>query len=205
MFQDMDKIFIGSGLMFTFMLLVLSKFGWLEIRLLLACMGLFSVGMAFTSAIGLCSVLGISYGPVHTSLPFLLMGLGIDDMFVMMTCWRNLQRMEETQKMSIPDRMGLMLQAAGSSITVTSFTDIVAFSVGSITVRSETGILYYCLPLIEFIFNLTNRFYLRFSHSVYIRVSVFYSFTFMRSHFSRPFLLSTKNVFLRIVMPSCRV
>lgn len=116
------------------MMLVLSKFGWLEIRLMLACMGLFSVGMAFASAIGLCSALGISYGPVHTSMPFLLMGLGIDDMFVMMTCWRNIQSIKQTDQKSVPERMGLMLKAAGSSIMVTSFTDIVAFSVGSITV-----------------------------------------------------------------------
>lgn len=32
MFQDMDKLFIGGVLMFVYMEIVLSKFGWTEIR-----------------------------------------------------------------------------------------------------------------------------------------------------------------------------
>lgn len=99
-------------------------------------MGLTCVGMSFLSAMGLCSILGISYGPVHTSLPFLLMGLGIDDIFVMMACWQKVQSEHKTPRdpRSMPDRMGLMLQMAGSSITITSFTDVVAFVIGSITI-----------------------------------------------------------------------
>lgn len=99
-------------------------------------MGLMCIGMSFASAIGLCSFLGISYGPVHTSLPFLLMGLGIDDMFVMMASWQKVQREHPSPRdpATLPDRMGLMLQMAGSSITITSFTDVVAFVIGSITV-----------------------------------------------------------------------
>lgn len=92
--------------------------------------------MAFVSAIGLCSYLGISYGPVHTSLPFLLMGLGIDDMFVIMASWQKVQREHSLpgDPATLPERMGMMLQMAGSSITITSFTDVVAFVIGSITV-----------------------------------------------------------------------
>lgn len=97
---------------------------------MLGSMGLFSVGMAFVCACGICSLLGVKYGPVHTSLPFLLMGLGVDDMFVMMACWRRIQFKE----VDIPERIGLMLSHAGASITVTSVTDIAAFLIGSITV-----------------------------------------------------------------------
>lgn len=99
-------------------------------------MGLTCVGMSFLSAMGFCSMLGISYGPVHTSLPFLLMGLGIDDIFVMMACWQKIQSEHPTPRdpRSMPDRIGIMLQMAGSSITITSFTDVVAFVIGSITI-----------------------------------------------------------------------
>lgn len=102
-------------------------------------MGLMSVGMAFSSAIGLCSYFGISYGPVHTSLPFLLMGLGIDDIFVIMASWNKVQREHPSPRdpTTMPDRIGRMLQMAGSSITITSFTDVVAFIIGSITVRNH--------------------------------------------------------------------
>lgn len=101
-----------------------------RLQLMLGSMGLFSVGMAFVCACGLCSIMGVKYGPVHTSLPFLLMGLGVDDMFVMMACWRKIQFKE----VDIPERIGLMLSHAGASITVTSVTDIAAFLIGSITV-----------------------------------------------------------------------
>lgn len=95
-----------------------------------------SVGMAFISAIGLCSFLGIPYGPVQTSLPFLLMGLGVDDMFVMMASWQKVQREHPSPRdpSTLPERIAMMLQMAGSSITITSFTDVVAFVIGSITV-----------------------------------------------------------------------
>lgn len=144
MFQDMNKIVMGSALMFMFMILVLSKFGWVELRVLLCSMGLMSVGMSFASAIGLCSFLGISYGPVHTSLPFLLMGLGIDDMFVIMASWNKVQREHPAPKdpSTLPERVGMMLQMAGSSITITSFTDVVAFVIGSITVSIQTTFYY---------------------------------------------------------------
>lgn len=95
---------------------------------------MFSVGMAFVSAIGLCSAFGVSYGPVHTSLPFLMMGLGVDDIFVMISCWRQIQITHHEK--SIPEKMAHMLQHAGASITVTSFTDVVAFAIGASTVRS---------------------------------------------------------------------
>lgn len=90
--------------------------------------------MAFVCAVGICSVMGVSYGPVHTSLPFLMLGLGVDDIFVMMACWRQTQ--VKYYRNSIPEKMALMLQHAGASITVTSFTDVVAFAIGASTVCS---------------------------------------------------------------------
>lgn len=98
-------------------------------------MGLLSVGMAFIAGAGICSLLGISYGPVHTSLPFLLMGLGVDDMFVMMAGWRKVQALHSD--LTLPEKMAMMLRHAGTSITVTSLTDICAFIVGGTTVSGH--------------------------------------------------------------------
>lgn len=100
--------------------------------------------MAFISAVGLCSALGISYGPVHTCLPFLLMGLGVDDIFVIMACWK--QVAGSTNKDDpIAERIGLMLKHAGASITVTSVTDVVAFLIAATTVLpSLRSFCIYC-------------------------------------------------------------
>jgi predicted RND superfamily exporter protein len=88
--------------------------------------------MAFAVACGFCSMLGISYGPVHTALPFLLLGIGVDDMFVIVACWRNLNL--GNKEVSLPEKMGRTLQHAGVAITVTTATDVAAFLVGSLTV-----------------------------------------------------------------------
>ena len=37
-----------------------------------------------------CSALGFLYTPPHKVLPFLFLGFGIDDMFVIVQCWNNL-------------------------------------------------------------------------------------------------------------------
>lgn len=132
MFQDIDKLIVGIIMMFIYIQLIVSKFNMVEFRLLIGSTGLLCILMAFVVACGFCSLLGISYGPVHTALPFLLLGIGVDDMFVIVTCWKNLNL--GNNQMSLPEKMGRTLQQAGASITVTTVTDITAFLVGSLTI-----------------------------------------------------------------------
>lgn len=103
--------------------------------------------MAFVVSVGLCSLFGVFYGPVHTSFPFLLMGLGVDDMFVMMSCWKQYNSVnKQGQKLApLHERMGAMLRHAGVSITVTSLTDFVVFIIGSTTVSILEYILVYTI------------------------------------------------------------
>ncbi|XP_039299028.1 NPC intracellular cholesterol transporter 1 homolog 1b [Nilaparvata lugens] len=132
MFQDFDKIILGVFLMFFYVLYVLSTFNWAELKILPTSGGLACVGLAFFSACGLCSALDISYGPVHTSLPFLLMGIGVDDMFVLMACKNNLSKDE--LKNELPVQIGLTLRHAGISIAITSLTDMIATAIGGTTI-----------------------------------------------------------------------
>ncbi|XP_053603222.1 NPC intracellular cholesterol transporter 1 homolog 1b-like [Plodia interpunctella] len=156
--NEIDKLFLGIILMFFYIQFALSRFNWLEIRLTLGSVGLLSVGMAYISAVSWCSLMGISFGPVHSSLPFLLMGLGVDDMFVISACWRNLTEAE--QKKSLPDKVGLMLEHAGVSIVITSFTDIVALLIGAITILpSLKSFCLYAAVGVFFIFCFTVTFY----------------------------------------------
>lgn len=82
---------------------------------------------------GLCFYLGVFYGPVHPIIPFLMLGIGVDDMFVIIQALDNLSA--EEKLMPIPERMARALKYAGVSITVTSVTDIAAFAIGATTVR----------------------------------------------------------------------
>lgn len=99
--------------------------------------GLMCVGGAFIIAVGICSMIGVPYGPVHTSLPFMLMGLGVDDIFVMMASWDQVHSEEANHLRPLTERIALMLSHAGSSIFITSLTDVVAFVIGASTVGEK--------------------------------------------------------------------
>lgn len=158
MMQEIDKLGLGIFLMFMYIQIILSKCNWLEIRFTLGSVGLLSVGLAYVSACSWCSLFGISFGPVHSSLPFLLMGLGIDDMFVMKACWEQLT--EEERCKSLPIKIGLMLKHAGVSIVITSFTDIVALLVGAVTILpSLKSFCIYAAVGVFFIFCYSVTFY----------------------------------------------
>lgn len=134
MFRDIDKLIIGVAIMFFYVLAILSNHNWVEWRFCLTSVGLFCVGTAFILAVGICSLIGIPYGPIHTSLPFLLLGLGVDDIFVFHAYWKQIHTDELILSKSLTERIALTLGRAGSAITVTSFTDIMAFIVGATTI-----------------------------------------------------------------------
>ena len=64
-----------------------------------------------------------------------LLGIGVDDMFVIVQCYDQLRPSE--LKLPMSERIGLTMQHAGMSILVTSITDICAFAVGSTTVSDS--------------------------------------------------------------------
>ena len=64
----------------------------------------------------------------HNILPFMLLGLGVDDMFVIVNC------IDQTPTDLKPsERFKIGFKHAGPSITVTSITDAIAFFLGSLS------------------------------------------------------------------------
>lgn len=94
---------------------------------------LFTVGLSIGAGFGISSAIGLFFGPVHSLLPFILLGIGVDDAFVIVNAFnreRKVPRSTESNS-DIAIRAGRSLARAGASITVTSFTDLVAFSISS--------------------------------------------------------------------------
>ena len=91
------------------------------------CVGvvLLSVGASFGIVIGA----GQEFSLVVNSVIFVLLGLGVDEAFVIMSA---LSR--QPPSLDPAQRMSRALAEAGGSITLTSLTDFVAFSIGSTTV-----------------------------------------------------------------------
>mmetsp|Transcript_11956 Transcript_11956/g.16966 ORF Transcript_11956/g.16966 Transcript_11956/m.16966 type:complete len:911 (-) Transcript_11956:60-2792(-) len=102
-------------------------------RWTLALGALVTVGLSTGASFGLSSAFGLFFGPVHSLLPFILLGIGVDDAFVIVNAFnreRNDSRKSEDNE-GIAARSGRALARAGASITVTSATDLVAFGISS--------------------------------------------------------------------------
>eukprot|EP00241_Pyramimonas_parkeae_P004525 CAMPEP_0114239316 /NCGR_PEP_ID=MMETSP0058-20121206/8394_1 /TAXON_ID=36894 /ORGANISM="Pyramimonas parkeae, CCMP726" /LENGTH=882 /DNA_ID=CAMNT_0001351487 /DNA_START=50 /DNA_END=2698 /DNA_ORIENTATION=- len=90
--------------------------------------GILAVGMAVICCYGLCAGLGVIFSPLMNILPFLLLGIGVDDMFVIVNC------LDATPDHApVHQRVASALSHAGPSITLTSLTDFFAFMIGSNT------------------------------------------------------------------------
>jgi hypothetical protein len=119
----------------------------------LALCGIASVGMAIVTSFGLSALLGEAYTPLHTVLPFILIGIGVDDMFVIVSSFSLADK-----KLPLPERIATSLAHSGASIVVTSMTDFVAFAIGSSTVLPALSsfCVYAALGILfDFIFQIT--------------------------------------------------
>ena len=131
-FLDLQNVAFCFLIMYIYTSVMLNgSFKWTDFRPFLTAIGLFSVLLGVIMANGIASAIGYSYMPHFSMIPFLMVGLGIDDMFVIMQVFRNLENVKESD---IENKIGLTLRHAGVAISVTSLTDVCAFGVGAITV-----------------------------------------------------------------------
>lgn len=126
---DVAALSTGYMLIIAYAALMLGRLHRVKTRAVLALGAVVTVGMSIGTAFGLSSAFGEFYGPVHSVLPFLLLGIGIDDAFII----ANAYRLEDPNK-TVQQRTADALGHAGVSITVTSITDFVAFMIGSSTI-----------------------------------------------------------------------
>lgn len=131
--SDVQLLSIGYVLIIIYVAIMLGKFTRLNVKAWLALLGVVCVGLAIGVSFGLSSAFGVFYGPVHSTLPFLLLGIGVDDMFVIVQAWDNIPS-DVVKKRGIPEAIGLALKHAGCSITITSLTDFLAFMIGATTI-----------------------------------------------------------------------
>ena len=71
---------------------------------------MFSCILGLGAAFGIMFMLGMEYNQTHHILPFIAIGFGIDDMFVIMECWYNL--LEENKGLPLPERVSGIFQVS---------------------------------------------------------------------------------------------
>ena len=91
-------------------------------------LGLACVVMSYLSGSAVMFFLGGEVAGVHNLLPFLLIGIGVDDMFVIANAIDQVPFSNTADERLIEG-----IKHAGPSITITSFTNVLAFFFGSTT------------------------------------------------------------------------
>ena len=129
---DIRRQILGYILMFAYTMVSLGNLNMVESKFYLAGAGILSVFFGVIFGIGVTMALGLPYTPTTGILPFICLGIGIDDMFVIVRCLNNIPE-QIRRANSREENIGLAMKHAGASITVTSVTDVVAFVTGAIT------------------------------------------------------------------------
>uniref|UniRef100_UPI0037E9C71B patched domain-containing protein 3-like n=1 Tax=Semicossyphus pulcher TaxID=241346 RepID=UPI0037E9C71B len=87
--------------------------------------GVFSTGPAVLSGFGLLLLMNQPFVMTVASCPFMILGIGLDDMFIMISCWQRTRVLD-----SVPDRLAETYREAAVSISITTLTDALALFLG---------------------------------------------------------------------------
>ncbi|CEF69328.1 Sterol-sensing domain and Patched family-containing protein [Strongyloides ratti] len=95
--------------------------------------------LAITSTYGMISAFGMRTNSFMLVMPFLVMGIGVDDAFLMIHSFQRLGN----QGFNKIDRMSVVYEEVGPSITITSLTNFISFLIGATTPTPE--IRMFCI------------------------------------------------------------
>lgn len=98
----------------------------IKMRALLSVGCLLTIVLAAGSGYGLAMWFQFDYTPVMSIMPFVLLGIGVDDSFVIMN---SIDRTNPS--LPVEERIATAISHAGVSIMVTSLTDFVAFAISA--------------------------------------------------------------------------
>uniref|UniRef100_A0A8C5TDL9 SSD domain-containing protein n=1 Tax=Malurus cyaneus samueli TaxID=2593467 RepID=A0A8C5TDL9_9PASS len=97
----------------------------------LASCGVLSSGLAVLSSFGLMLFCGVPFVVTVANAPFLILGVGVDDMFIMIAAWE--QSLRKKEKSSVKSLLAETYTEAALSVTITTLTDVLAFFIGTWT------------------------------------------------------------------------
>ena len=127
--SDITLVSITFTLMISFASVMLGKFlNPLTGHSLLANAGVFAVALGILAGFGVAMWFRVPFVSIVGVLPFLVLGIGIDDMFIMVD-ELDRQPRESTIIQTIKD----VMKHSGATVTMTTMTDLVAFAVSTST------------------------------------------------------------------------
>uniref|UniRef100_A0A0R3S0D2 SSD domain-containing protein n=1 Tax=Elaeophora elaphi TaxID=1147741 RepID=A0A0R3S0D2_9BILA len=116
---------VTSLVLITFMIISLTDFPLRNSQHIEAVCAVLSPGMALVTSWGILWGMGLPFSNILTAVPFLVVTVGVDDAFLILSAWRH-----SNPASDLETRMGETLIHSGTSVTVTSLTDALCFMVG---------------------------------------------------------------------------
>ncbi|VDO86677.1 unnamed protein product [Heligmosomoides polygyrus] len=126
---------------------------WVLSKPILSVLGVFNAGMGIASAMGGLVLLDVQYNDIVAVMPFLVVAVGTDNMFLMVAAVKRTSRV-----LPVEQRIGECMADAAVSILITALTDAFSFGVGTITTIPAVQIfcIYTCCALVlTFLYQIT--------------------------------------------------
>ena len=137
---DISKLTASYGVIIVYCAIMIGKCDAIHSGMVLSFVAVLIVGLTIASTLGLMGYFGVPNGNLNNNLYFLLLGLGVDDAFVLSSEF--LRHSREDKAKSIPERIAATARTGGISVLITSATDALAFLVGATTVLPALG--WFC-------------------------------------------------------------
>jgi hypothetical protein len=119
---------ISIGLVTLYTILLLGNQPFVYSRGMLAVLGVAASVSSIGVMFGVASALELVYGPLQTVLPFILLAMGVDSLFLLVASF------DETEWSDVTNaRGGQMMAIAGLPLTFNALTLLVTFACGAIT------------------------------------------------------------------------
>ncbi|EGT51422.1 CBN-PTR-22 protein [Caenorhabditis brenneri] len=124
---------VALAILGVFLMMCSLRYRRSESKPLEACLGALIPVLSGLTTVGMVSATGLAFQSIIVSTLFLVIAIGIDDVFIILAAWHR-----SDKNLEIPERIALTVQDAGCSMTVTTVTNLVSFGNG---VLSTTPVL----------------------------------------------------------------